>query len=199
MKNRLSLQGHFSHAITRVLSILIVAALMILTLGTMTTRAASEASDNAPPASTEPNQIELLQFTSGGHVLAFASDKAYLAGLDNALTVTFVDSQAVTPVGVSSGQTESLAASLGTVTYPGLWPGIDLHTLQHGDQIIIQAFGQKHVYEVREVIQVRADDLRALPHSEYDMLTLITCQGYDEASGEYDWRLAVRAVLINIK
>jgi len=78
-------------------------------------------------------------------------------------------------------------------------PFIDLHTLQHGDQIIIQAFGQKHVYEVREVIQVRADDLRALPHSEYDMLTLITCQGYDEASGEYDWRLAVRAVLINIK
>jgi len=43
------------------------------------------------------------------------------------------------------------------------------------------------------------DDMRALPHDDYDVLTLITCQGYDESSGEYGWRLAVRAVLISIE
>jgi len=78
-------------------------------------------------------------------------------------------------------------------------PFADLHTLQHGDQIIIHAWGQAHVYEVRTLTEVRPDDLRALPHSDYDMLTLITCLGYDESSGEYGWRLAVRAVLINIE
>jgi len=46
---------------------------------------------------------------------------------------------------------------------------------------------------------VRPDDLRALPHDDYDVLTLITCQGFDESSGEYGWRLAVRAVLIDIE
>ena len=77
-------------------------------------------------------------------------------------------------------------------------PFVDLHTLQHGDQIIIHAWGQKYVYEVRTLSEVRPDNLRALPHSDYDLLTLITCLGFDESSGEYDWRLAVRAVLISV-
>jgi len=78
-------------------------------------------------------------------------------------------------------------------------PFVDLHTLQHGDQIIIHAWGQKHVYEVRALTEVRPDDLRALPHSDYDVLTLITCKGFDPSSGEYGWRLAVKAVLIRIE
>ena len=77
-------------------------------------------------------------------------------------------------------------------------PFIDLHTLRHGDKVQIQAWGQTYTYEVREVMQVRSDDLRALPHDDYDVLTLITCQGYNESSGEYDWRIAVRAVLIDV-
>jgi LPXTG-site transpeptidase (sortase) family protein len=78
-------------------------------------------------------------------------------------------------------------------------PFIDLDKLQHGDEVILHAWGLDHTYEVREVELVRPDDLRALPHSEYDTLTLLTCQGYDEASSEYDWRLAVRAVLIDVE
>ena len=78
-------------------------------------------------------------------------------------------------------------------------PFVDLHTLKHGDQIIIQAWGQEYVYEVRATQEVRPDDLSFLPNSEYDTLTLITCQGYNEVSGEYDLRLAVRAVLITIE
>ena len=78
-------------------------------------------------------------------------------------------------------------------------PFVDLHTLKHGDEIIIHAWGQRYVYQVRALTEVRPDDLSALPHSEYDVLTLITCQGFDESSGEYGWRLAVRAVLTTIK
>lgn len=78
-------------------------------------------------------------------------------------------------------------------------PFIDLHTLQHGDQILIHAWEQKHVYEVRALTEVRPDDLSALPHSEFDMLTLLTCKGFDETSGAYAWRLAVQAVLVDIR
>ena len=78
-------------------------------------------------------------------------------------------------------------------------PFVDLETLQHGDEIIIHAWGLTHTYEVRGVEQVRPDDLRALPHEDYDVLTLLTCRGFDEASNQYDWRLAVRAVLMNVE
>jgi LPXTG-site transpeptidase (sortase) family protein len=78
-------------------------------------------------------------------------------------------------------------------------PFVDLNTLQHGDEIIIHAWGLTHTYEVRDVEQVRPDDLRALPHEDYDVLTLLTCQGFDEDVGAYDWRLAVRAVLLGIE
>jgi len=78
-------------------------------------------------------------------------------------------------------------------------PFVNLYTLQHGDQVIIHAWWLRHIYEVRDLMQVRPDTLKALPHSEYDMLTLITCQGFDESSGEYGWRLAVQAVLMKVK
>ncbi len=42
-------------------------------------------------------------------------------------------------------------------------------------------------------------DVRTLPHDDYDVLTLITCQGYDQSSGEYNWRIVVRAVLIKVE
>lgn len=75
---------------------------------------------------------------------------------------------------------------------------VNLHTLQQGDQIIIHAWKLQHIYEVLEVMQVKPDNLKALPDSDYDMLTLITCKDYNESSGEYDWRLAVQAVLMNV-
>ncbi|MBC8504248.1 MAG: sortase, partial [Chloroflexi bacterium] len=78
-------------------------------------------------------------------------------------------------------------------------PFIDLHTLRHGDQIIIHAWGQEYVYEVRATQEVRTDDFSFLPHAEHDVLTLITCKGFDPSSGQYDWRLVVRAVLVDIK
>jgi sortase (surface protein transpeptidase) len=37
-----------------------------------------------------------------------------------------------------------------------------------------------------------------LGHSEAPILTLITCQGYDPSGNAYQYRVAVRAVLVAI-
>ena len=96
-----------------------------------------------------------------------------------------------------AGNTAITAHVWDNLNNPG--PFVDLHTLKHGDEIIIHAFGQAYTYEVRALTEVRPNDLSALPHSDYDMLTLITCKGFDTASGEYPWRLAVNAVLVDVK
>jgi beta-propeller repeat-containing protein/S-layer family protein len=73
------------------------------------------------------NSLGLIQFTSGGHVLGFAPDKVYLAGLDHALTVSFVDGKSVQPQGRGSHEASAgKAAQLGEVSYKGVWPGVDI-------------------------------------------------------------------------
>jgi LPXTG-site transpeptidase (sortase) family protein len=80
-------------------------------------------------------------------------------------------------------------------------PFAELGTLTWGKQIILHAFGQKYIYEVRTV------DLRANPdttkviekHEDLPWLTLITCRGYDEQTGSYRWRTVIRAVQIKIE
>ncbi|NMC46405.1 MAG: class F sortase [Chloroflexi bacterium] len=82
--------------------------------------------------------------------------------------------------------------------YPG--PFVGLADLHWGDEIIIEAWGQKYTYSVREVDQwVRPDDNSAFDHEDYPWLTLITCRGYDEQTGEYRWRVVVKAVQISVK
>ena len=64
----------------------------------------------APPANT------LLQFTSGGHVMGFAPNKVYIAGIGHALTEKFINPNTVTPRPLSSDK----------VIYESLWKGISL-------------------------------------------------------------------------
>jgi LPXTG-site transpeptidase (sortase) family protein len=78
-------------------------------------------------------------------------------------------------------------------------PGIfaDLGTLKWGDRIIVHAFNQKYVYEVRKVdTTVRPGDLSSLKHQKLPWLTLITCHGYLADRDTYEWRTVVQAVLI---
>ncbi len=77
-------------------------------------------------------------------------------------------------------------------------PFVHLGELLWGDEVIIHAFGQRYRYEVREVMNVRPDDLSVLRHEEYDWVTLITCQGYDEQQDAYRSRMVVRAVLVEV-
>ncbi len=59
-------------------------------------------------------------------------------------------------------------------------PFVNLSGLHWGDQIVLHAFGQRHVYEVQMNRYYMPDDLSALKHEDQAWLTLITCRGYDE-------------------
>ena len=79
-------------------------------------------------------------------------------------------------------------------------PFAELGTLKWGDRVIIHAFGQDYIYEVRSVNRwTDPKDTRMLEkHEELPWVTLITCTGYDEKTGTYRWRTVVRAVQIRV-
>jgi len=79
-------------------------------------------------------------------------------------------------------------------------PFYGLEKLQYGDQVIVHAWGDVYVYEVREVLNVKPENVKAMmKHQEKAWLTLVTCQGYDEDSGEYQHRVLIRAVLMEVR
>ena len=49
------------------------------------------------------------------------------------------------------------------------------------------------------ILHYQTDDLSPFRHETLDWLTLLTCQGYDEAQDAYRWRVAVRAVLVGVE
>ena len=59
------------------------------------------------------------------------------------------------------GNTVITAHVWGANNQPG--PFVDLHTLKYGDEIIIQAWSLRHIYQVRAVQWVEPDDLSVLP------------------------------------
>ena len=79
-------------------------------------------------------------------------------------------------------------------------PFAALGTLKWGDRVIIHAFGQDYIYEVRSVNRwTYPKDTRMLEkHEELPWVTLITCTGYDEKTDTYLWRTVVRAVQISV-
>ncbi|MGV8026556.1 MAG: sortase domain-bontaining protein [Anaerolineaceae bacterium] len=79
-------------------------------------------------------------------------------------------------------------------------PFANLQTLKWGDRIIISGWGQDYVYEVRSIDNwVDPQDFSIMEEEEFPWLTLITCKGYDEASGSYQWRVVVKAVQVDVQ
>jgi LPXTG-site transpeptidase (sortase) family protein len=80
-------------------------------------------------------------------------------------------------------------------------PFINLDRMKWGEQILIHGWGQEYIYEVRSVQErvSRTDTQSLTAREELPWLTLITCQGYDEKSGRYQYRVVVRALLIKIQ
>jgi len=69
----------------------------------------------------------LLQYLANGHVLGFSTGKAYLAGLDHALTVEFIGGYPAIPIGEATpGSDTNTLPTLERVTYTNVWPGIDV-------------------------------------------------------------------------
>ncbi|UYN90383.1 MAG: sortase [Anaerolineales bacterium] len=95
-----------------------------------------------------------------------------------------------------AGNTVITAHVWGADNQPGPFAG--LHGLRYGDHISINAWGQTYTYEVRTNTSYSPSSLSPLATTDHDWVTLITCQGFDEVSGEYLFRRVVRAVLISI-
>jgi LPXTG-site transpeptidase (sortase) family protein len=77
-------------------------------------------------------------------------------------------------------------------------PFANLGSLKWGDRILVEAFGQVHIYEIRAVYTVRPYDQRPFAHKDDAWLTLITCKQFDAATNSYKQRVIVQAVLIGI-
>ncbi|MEZ4909095.1 MAG: sortase [Saprospiraceae bacterium] len=85
-----------------------------------------------------------------------------------------------------------------SLNQPG--PFANLKTLNYGDKIQIEAWNQTYVYEVRENTTVNVNNIDVVMKSEeYDWVTLVTCEGYNSITGNYQQRRIVRAVLIEIR
>jgi len=69
---------------------------------------------------------ELMQFTAGGHVIAFMSEGLYLTGSDHMLKVTFQNANITNPKADQSQSMENRTQPLEKVIYPELWNGISL-------------------------------------------------------------------------
>jgi LPXTG-site transpeptidase (sortase) family protein len=78
-------------------------------------------------------------------------------------------------------------------------PFIDLKTLRWGDEIVIIENGQEFVYKVNDLYLTKPNIVSSLANSDETMLTLITCQNYDETNHDYLDRLIVTAKLIEVR
>jgi LPXTG-site transpeptidase (sortase) family protein len=89
----------------------------------------------------------------------------------------------------------------GHVYLPNGKPGpfVNLGNLRFGDQVIVHAFGQRYVYEIRTNRIILPTDMSPFQHEEKAWLTLLTCKGYDESTDTYKYRVEARAVLLKVE
>jgi LPXTG-site transpeptidase (sortase) family protein len=89
----------------------------------------------------------------------------------------------------------------GHVYLPNGKPGpfVDVGKLRYGSQVIVHAFGQRYVYEIRTNRTLLPKDLSPFKHEQKPWLTLLTCKGYDESADTYKYRVEVRAVLVKVE
>jgi hypothetical protein len=108
--------------------LLVLMAILMLTSTAYTTPPLLVNSARAASITPAMAQTSLLQYVIDGHVLGFASDKVYLAGLDHALTVEFSGGQRIAPVGTNTSITSKIRGTptLGSVTYQDVWHGVDI-------------------------------------------------------------------------
>jgi LPXTG-site transpeptidase (sortase) family protein len=78
-------------------------------------------------------------------------------------------------------------------------PFLNISSLRWGDKIILEAYGYRYVYEVRESRTVLPGDVSIMKKEDRAWLTLVTCKGFNETTGEYAYRSAVRAVLLSVE
>lgn len=77
--------------------------------------------------------------------------------------------------------------------YPG--PFIDLKSLNWGDELILNIYGEEFTYQVRQTFETGPDDMSVLAdENDYFWLTLVTCSDYNENTDQYQSRYVVKAI-----
>jgi LPXTG-site transpeptidase (sortase) family protein len=74
-----------------------------------------------------------------------------------------------------------------------------LESLKWGDQILVRNGDETLVYAVTSVAYIKPNDPSIFKHSDTSVLTLVTCKGYNEETGHYNWRVVVKAKLIETR
>jgi len=69
--------------------------------------------------------------------------------------------------------------------------------LKAGDQVIVLHDGVRYVYVVNAIWSVDPTDLSPIIQTDQEVLTLITCDGYNVLTRGYDTRLIVRAARVS--
>jgi LPXTG-site transpeptidase (sortase) family protein len=81
---------------------------------------------------------------------------------------------------------------------PGIF--LDLNSMNYGDEIRIYAWGQVYTYTVRSNFLVSESNVASVMKSETaDVLTLMTCDGYDPETDTYLYRRVIRAILVSVE
>ena len=73
-----------------------------------------------------------------------------------------------------------------------------LKALGVGEYVFLYSGGYRYTYEVVSNTMVEPTDRSVMKHEQKAYLTLITCDTYDETTGTYLKRIAVRAVLVEV-
>lgn len=77
-------------------------------------------------------------------------------------------------------------------------PFVDIDKLKWDDKILIHLDDQIYEFRVRSNKVTSPTDLSMFKPEKYTWITLITCQDYDEETGTYAKRVAIKAVLLKV-
>ena len=170
--------------------------------------------ENIPPSGFAPQQVTSLDNMPEDYSLQAYGMQLLIPDLavdTPILGVPFQDGDwDITWLGSSAGYLEGSAfptTNGNTVLTGHVWnvdgsEGIflGLEDLVYGDQIVIHCPYLDYVYEVVQVREYLQPDRisEIFHHEELDWLTLFTCQYYNQESGTYDYRIMVRAVLVEV-
>jgi len=121
--------------------------------------------------------------------------------VENSWDVSWLSQQAGWLNGTAFPGWQGNSVLTGHVTLSNGRPGpfASLESLVWGDQIIVHASGKKFVYEIRESKIIDLNDFSVLGHEDRAWLTLLTCKSYDENTNSYRFRVAVQALLKDVR
>lgn len=154
-----------------------------------------------------PEQPSILEYTNVGDIrlvipaLGVDLNVTGVPVVNGEYDLTWLGNQAGYLEGTAFPTHAGNSVITGHVYLPDGKPGpfVDLNRLKFGDQIIIHAYGQKYIYQVTTTRQVSPDDRNAITSEAYPVITLLTCRGYDEDAGTYQWRYMVTAIQIKVE